>query len=86
MGRSAGVGIGWGSGGGRGEAVCACETCLLNAGADLGKLSSGLAAGFRAIFHARHVGFKCFSSHLLGLSCLFVVLRMGFNDSMIERQ
>ena len=26
--------------GGRGEAVCACETCLLNAGADLGELSS----------------------------------------------
>ena len=24
--------------GGRGEAVCACETCLLNAGVDLGKL------------------------------------------------
>ena len=31
--------------GGRGEAVCACETCLLDAGADLSGVVRLLAAG-----------------------------------------
>ena len=36
--------------GGRGEAVCACETCLLNAGADLGKKGSDSRRVFEPYF------------------------------------
>ena len=42
--------------GGRGEAVCACETCLLNAGADLGKFSP-VRVGFSSKISCYACGF-----------------------------
>ena len=56
--------------------MCACETCLLNAGVDLGKLSGSVAAGFEAIFDAMHVGFNYFYMFIEAAGCLFVVIRM----------
>ena len=58
----------------------------LTLGLILGSCPPAFAAGFRPIFHDRHVGFKYFYVFIMIFSCLFVVIRMGFKDSMIERQ
>ena len=58
----------------------------LTLGLILGRMSPAFAAGFRALFHDRHVGFNYFYVIFMVSRGLFVVLRMGFNDSMIERQ
>ena len=68
----------------RRSCVCVCETCLLNAGADLSRVVLLLAAGLWAIVVAIRMGFNYFYMLFVGSSCLFVVERMGFKAWVIE--
>ena len=60
--------------GGRGEAVCACETCLLNAGADLGKLSAA-RGGFVSNISCYACGFYLTTFTWFGMSRAVYLLK-----------